>query len=223
MTCDPNDPRLTAFVLGELDPAEHAAVETMLGKSADCRRTVEEIRLTVGWLTSTLHDESKSHARPEEANHRPLIASVPQAGRVRAGWWHRNRFRFLGMAAAILVFASGAYLTLVPRGRLGQRAPADTTRWSTPTVARSATIRPKAAFRSETAADLLAFRDGEVVTNRGTITGESPRDSVSQFAIDVKKGSPSESLSQKDGFGFGGAFRAGEPATAGDGREARLG
>ena len=66
MTCDPNDPRLTAFVLGELDPAEHADVETMLGESADCRQAVEEIRLTVGWLTSQLHDESESHAPPAE-------------------------------------------------------------------------------------------------------------------------------------------------------------
>ena len=72
MTCDPNDPRLTAFVLGELDPAEHAAVETMLGESADCRQAVEEIRLTVGWLTSQLHDESESHAQPAGLNHRAL-------------------------------------------------------------------------------------------------------------------------------------------------------
>ncbi len=79
MTCDPNDPRLTAFVLGELDSAEHAAVETMLGESADCRQTVEEIRMTVGWLTSRLHDESDSHVQPAELNHRALMAIAPQA------------------------------------------------------------------------------------------------------------------------------------------------
>ena len=84
MTCDPNDPRLTAFVLGELDPAEHAAVETMLGESADCRQAVEEIRLTVGWLTSQLHDESESHARPAEANHRPNVGSRAAATGRRA-------------------------------------------------------------------------------------------------------------------------------------------
>ena len=33
MTIDPNDPRLTAFVLGELDPSERAAVEAMLDRS----------------------------------------------------------------------------------------------------------------------------------------------------------------------------------------------
>jgi Ca-activated chloride channel homolog len=119
MTCDPNDPRLTAFVLGELDSAEHAAVETMLGESADCRQTVDEIRLTVGWLTSRLHDESEANAHPAEANHRPLMAITPQAGVARAPWWHRNRFRFLGIAASLVLLASVAYLTLLPRGEMG--------------------------------------------------------------------------------------------------------
>ena len=32
MTIDPNDPRLTAFVLGELDPTEHANVEAYLDR-----------------------------------------------------------------------------------------------------------------------------------------------------------------------------------------------
>ena len=99
MTCDPNDPRLTAFVLGELDPAERAAVETMLGESAECRQAVDEIRMTVGWLTSQLHDESESHARPAEVNHRPLMASLPQpivaktpcGGRIASRSWGSPR------------------------------------------------------------------------------------------------------------------------------------
>ena len=72
MTFDPNDPRLTAFVLGELDPDETAAVEAMLGESADCRQAIEEIRLTVGWLASQLHDERKAYVPPAEVNHRVL-------------------------------------------------------------------------------------------------------------------------------------------------------
>ena len=37
MNIDRDDPRLTAFVLGELDSAEHAVVEAYLIESADCR------------------------------------------------------------------------------------------------------------------------------------------------------------------------------------------
>ena len=37
MNIDPNDPRLTAFVLGELDPTERAMVEALIIESADCR------------------------------------------------------------------------------------------------------------------------------------------------------------------------------------------
>jgi anti-sigma factor RsiW len=41
MNFDRDDPRLTAFVLGELDPTERAVVEAYLVESADCREAVE--------------------------------------------------------------------------------------------------------------------------------------------------------------------------------------
>ncbi len=40
MTFDPNDPRLTAYVLGELDPAECTEIEAMLETSAEGRQAV---------------------------------------------------------------------------------------------------------------------------------------------------------------------------------------
>ena len=49
MNIGPIHPRLTAFVLGELDSTEHALVEAYLIDSADCREAVEEIRLTTRW------------------------------------------------------------------------------------------------------------------------------------------------------------------------------
>ena len=61
MTIDPNDPRLTAFVLGELDPTERALVEGELVESAECRQAVEEIRLTARWLFERLQEESRTY------------------------------------------------------------------------------------------------------------------------------------------------------------------
>ena len=118
MTCDPDDPRLTAFVLGELDPTEHAAVETMLGESADCRHAVDEIRLTVGWLTSQLHVESEAHALPAELNHQATAETPPQPVVAASPWWRKNRVRLIGIAASALLAASVAFLTLASQRRM---------------------------------------------------------------------------------------------------------
>ena len=44
---DTNDPKLTAYVLGELLDGERAEVEAELEQSAELRRAVDEIRETV--------------------------------------------------------------------------------------------------------------------------------------------------------------------------------
>jgi Ca-activated chloride channel homolog len=106
MTCDPDDPRLTAFVLGELDPDEHAFVEAMLGESSECRQAVDEIRLTVGWLSSRLHDESETHAHPEKLNHQPIVAGVPQPVVAARPRWRARRLMYWGVAASVLLAAS---------------------------------------------------------------------------------------------------------------------
>lgn len=58
MTFDPNDHRLTAYALGELDPAEHAAVETLIAGCDESRRYVEEVRVTARLLTEEFQRES---------------------------------------------------------------------------------------------------------------------------------------------------------------------
>ncbi len=50
----PDDPRLTAYALGELDPNERAQVEAMLADSAEARTALEEIRETIGLLSKEL-------------------------------------------------------------------------------------------------------------------------------------------------------------------------
>ncbi len=57
MPFDPNDPRLTAYALDELDPAELASVEAQLADCAESRKYVEEIRETARLLTAQLHHE----------------------------------------------------------------------------------------------------------------------------------------------------------------------
>ena len=57
MKLDPNDPRLTAYALGELDETEQAAIEDELLHSDVARQTVEEIRAVAGLLKEELCGE----------------------------------------------------------------------------------------------------------------------------------------------------------------------
>jgi anti-sigma factor RsiW len=57
MSLDPNDPKLTAYALGELDDTERVAIEAELAESADARRTVEEILRTAALLEQELQME----------------------------------------------------------------------------------------------------------------------------------------------------------------------
>jgi Ca-activated chloride channel homolog len=52
-----DDPRLTAYALGELDRAEAAEVERLLDGSPECRATVNEIRELAGLLSTSLEAE----------------------------------------------------------------------------------------------------------------------------------------------------------------------
>jgi Ca-activated chloride channel family protein len=117
MTFDPNDPRLTAYVLGEIDPAESAEIEAMLESSAEGRQAVEEIRRTIGWLTDQFRDEQTAHAPTPESNHRPIaMVSVKQAMADRP-WWRRAAPRLAGLAALLLLGATVMLVSIEPMGR----------------------------------------------------------------------------------------------------------
>ncbi|MFA5189299.1 MAG: VWA domain-containing protein [Verrucomicrobiia bacterium] len=58
MKFQPDDPKLTAYALGELDAREAAAVAAAVENSTECRQAVEEIRDTAGMLKSPLQTET---------------------------------------------------------------------------------------------------------------------------------------------------------------------
>ncbi|MDR3633896.1 MAG: von Willebrand factor type A domain-containing protein [Isosphaeraceae bacterium] len=66
MPLDPNDPRLTAYALGELDAADSAAVETALAGSAEGRQIIDEIRATARLLTEHLQREPSPGLAPAQ-------------------------------------------------------------------------------------------------------------------------------------------------------------
>ena len=66
MPLDPNDPRLTAYALGELGDAERAAVERELADSPQDQRQIDEIRATAQLLTEHLQREPSPGLAPAQ-------------------------------------------------------------------------------------------------------------------------------------------------------------
>src|SRR5436189_5231991 len=98
MNINPDDPKWTAYVLGELSETERVQVEKELEYSAAAREVVEEIRLATSLLRQELSAEALTSLSPEQRN-AIAVAAVPQ--RTRPIW----RWAALAVpaAAAVLV------------------------------------------------------------------------------------------------------------------------
>jgi len=58
MRIDPNDPRITAYALGELEPSERVEIEKVFAESPETRALVEEIRSTAQLLSEELREDA---------------------------------------------------------------------------------------------------------------------------------------------------------------------
>jgi Ca-activated chloride channel homolog len=115
----PDDPRLTAYALGELSPTEQAEVERLLADAPDCRAAVEEIRSLAGQLTAGLQAEPV--AGLSETQRAAIVATVGPAqatGAVASSQgirWSRHLAAFGTLAA----MGAMAVLMLPPRQPTG--------------------------------------------------------------------------------------------------------
>ncbi|MEZ6067225.1 MAG: von Willebrand factor type A domain-containing protein [Planctomycetaceae bacterium] len=79
----PDDPRLSAFVLGELTPVEATEVEAALAESAELRRVVDELREVSTNLFAALQAEpvptAKIEPRSLSARRQPQRSAVPSS------------------------------------------------------------------------------------------------------------------------------------------------
>jgi Ca-activated chloride channel family protein len=75
---DPEDPRLTAYALGEMDAAERAEFEQWLQLQPEAQKAVEEIRATAALLGTALADEPELASAGEITNaaQKPLAAAA---------------------------------------------------------------------------------------------------------------------------------------------------
>src|SRR5690348_11899067 len=103
MTYDPNDPRLTAYALGELDESDRPAIQAQVAECAESRRVVEEVRDTARLLTQQLQKEPSPGLDREhrDAIEVQLVSPLRRNGSIR---WIRLA------VAACLVLTLGAML-----------------------------------------------------------------------------------------------------------------
>ena len=113
-----DDPRLTAWALGEvdeLDPAVVQEIETFVEQDAKAAAFVQEVRQTAGWLEEGLSQATgasgltaeQSAAIEAAASETPSVPQVEPRTPVRA--WSRTRWTALATAAGVLVIA-GSWL-----------------------------------------------------------------------------------------------------------------
>ena len=115
MQIDANDPRLTAYALGELDAEDRREVTMLLETSPEAQAAVEEIRQAADLLTRELIDEPPLQLTNEQRQ------SVEQAMMTR----DRRRWIPLAVAASLLLVAGSLsiYLpSLSPSREFAERA-----------------------------------------------------------------------------------------------------
>jgi Ca-activated chloride channel homolog len=108
MNINPDDPKWTAYVLGELNDAERAQVEKELESSAVAREVVEEIRLATDLLRHELTQEQAVALAPEQRRAITTAAAPPvealykrPGGRRLPLQFSRPMFRWAGLAASV--------------------------------------------------------------------------------------------------------------------------
>src|SRR5689334_6054628 len=111
MTYDHDDPRLTAYALGELDASQFADVQQILDASEEARKYVAEIRLTADWLARELQKEAEAPPILSLANHRAIDQTLQQkTSEPRKRRWWKNP-RALSVVASILVLCWASAVT----------------------------------------------------------------------------------------------------------------
>lgn len=121
MTIQSNDPRLTAYALGELDEAERVELDALLRERSDLRDEIEAIRAVAGDLREELSHEPAPQLSAEQRASIKARAAGQSAGLRLAGggertirpaaWWWR-----IGLSGAAAVLLLGVFVPLMMRG-----------------------------------------------------------------------------------------------------------
>jgi anti-sigma factor RsiW len=108
----PDDPRLTAYALGEMEPDESAEIARLLQEDPAACAAVEEIRSTANLLGAALRDEPAPVSAPASAASAGTtrrVASDPKVRWARVLRFPQLYFYISGLAAACFAVFFGLY------------------------------------------------------------------------------------------------------------------
>ena len=157
----PDDPRLTAYALGELDKRERAEIKAQLAADAELRKEVDAVRDVALWIKKSFRTQPT--ARLDSTRRTALLARVDAMRRPA-------RLRFL-LKAAVWLVVLGAVATGVMVQRLG------------PFRARMAANEPTAIDDAHTSTSDLAALSGQSDAPGGT----AGRDNILIVDADVPR------------------------------------
>ena len=119
MPIAPDDPRLTAFALGELEESERPEVEALIASDPDARVFVNEIRATARLLAEHLQSESLPGLAPEHRRAIETCLESPRAASILPRPTPRRRWAEFAVAASLLGLAA---TLIVPAFRANRAA-----------------------------------------------------------------------------------------------------
>ncbi len=102
MKLSPDDPRLTAYALGELEGGERAAIEAALQTDAVARAAVEEIRATARGIEAALAAEVEVPERARAPRH--IEPYLPARKLVRFPYWLVGGLAAAGFAVLLALY-----------------------------------------------------------------------------------------------------------------------
>jgi Ca-activated chloride channel family protein len=158
MVFDHDDPRLTAFALGELDPSETAEFEKLIADHEDARKHVDEIRQTAHWIAEGLKHEHDAVPALSLESHRLIDKTLGQKASPGTGrpWWRRaatlRSVAAILFGAATIGWLSASLSTAARRERVLDRALFET--GAAPALAPSVPARPAGGLSTAKAWDI---------------------------------------------------------------------
>jgi Ca-activated chloride channel family protein len=134
MKVDLNDPKLTAYALGELTGAEQASVEAVLATSPEARHEVERVREIAAMLTQELRKEPLGALSQLQR-----IAIASETDRLHRQQRRGAPWTGLAVAASLLIVATAYFLfpkqPVLPVAQNGQGESGAPAKVSPPAVA----------------------------------------------------------------------------------------
>jgi Ca-activated chloride channel family protein len=189
MKIDANDPRWTAYALGELkDDHERAELENILRESEEMRLMVEDIRQAAAWLNDGLKSESSAGLTRTQ---RDRIET--QATKRRNWFWARPVWAFSGATAVLALLVLSVWVYRLQNGETVSQSSgtliADLRNDRSPAAETVPSDADKYATKVEIAPVSVTVagkaEDAKVETERARAAGLSERIEVSAPAQDL--------------------------------------